>query len=76
MVTVIKPCEPDEPIDQPVLVVMVITPEPEPFVLITTNSKLLPTLALDTTASKSVAKGSVYAAAVVVGVPKIIPFSN
>ena len=55
---------------------MVITPLPEPLVLITTNSKLLPTLALDTTASRSVAKGSVYAAAVVVGVPKMIPFSN
>ena len=74
MVTVIKPNEPDEPMVQPVLVVMVITPLPEPLVFITVKSKQLLTLALGTAASRSVAKGKVYAAAVVVGVPKRIPF--
>jgi len=70
--TVIRPCD---VIVQPVLVVIVMTPEPEPSTLTTVKSKHEPTLTAFVKDASSVATvGRVYAAADEPGEPSRMPF--
>ena len=61
--TVIRPCDPEVPIFQPVAVVIVMTPELEPSTLITVKSKDELLGILGNAASVKAAVGNVYAAA-------------
>ena len=70
---VIKPCEPLVPMLQPVLVVTVMTPAV--VVLMMRKSNVVPTFAALSALSRSTANGRVYAA-VVVGVPMMMPLVN
>ena len=74
--TVIRPCDPEVPIVQPVAVVMVMTPELEPSTLITVKSKDELLGMLGNAASVKAAVGSVYAAALVPGEPRRILVAN
>ena len=74
--TVIRPCDPEVPIVQPVAVVIVMTPELEPSTLITVKSKDELLGMLGNAASVKAAVGSVYAAALEPGEPRMILVAN